>query len=425
MVLEMEKETKQPLIKSFWKSRNLFSKRFLAPGGPPEARLGGGFSVTFVLIFIFLFFFAAAAAEKGKGKGKHAELNRQFRSISEQMKDFYQNGKLEEVIGLYEKNCLKEGKEKEKKNFKKVNKEVRAEIYRLLYLSYTALDMPGAAEGILRKFLVIRHREGVDKSDWVYIRKIAGAKYYVAPRFLVGLKLGTNFTMMQPGDRYMVLEPVDSTRMDFYQKDYVFHLNHSRGTQFGMVLEYALTKHLSITIQPAVSTVKFKYTNTFTREREGKDDLTLNYTHRHKLGYIEIPVLLTYRRITGKFKPYFQVGGYYSLLQSGEKLLQAVSLPDEEYKEEAIVDIKQQFTTSNFGFWLGAGLEYELNNMGIRLQAGVSYRHGLNNITDKAQRYENKELMFSYYDVFDDMKPGNWALSVKVLLPLSYKAFRR
>jgi len=383
----------------------------------------------FTLLFVFLFFFAAAAAEnaaeKEKSKGNRAELDRQFRHLSRQMEDFYHKGKLEEVIRLYEKNCCKEDKKNGSKRFKKVNREVRADIYRLLYLSYIALDMPGEAEGFLEKFLVIRHREGVDKTDWAYIRKTAEEKYYVAPRFLVGLNLGTNLTMIRPGDRYMVLEPVNPAEMDSYKKDYIFHLNHSRGTQFGMVLEYALTKHLSITVQPAVSTLKFKYKNQFKREREEGEDITLNYTHRHKLGYIEVPVLVTYRSITGKLRPYVQIGAYYSLLQSGEKLLQAVSLPGEEYKEEAIVDIKQQFTTSNFGLWIGAGVGYELSGSDIRLQMEVNYRHGLNNITDKTRRYDNKELMFSFYDVFDDMKPGNWALSVNLLLPLSYKAFRR
>jgi hypothetical protein len=372
-----------------------------------------------MLLFLFLFLFAAVAAGQ--------ESDTYFRGIEEKMRTLYEAGKLEEVMGLYKRDCLKQGKEKEKKEFKKINKEIRADIYRWVYLSYTALDMPGAAEGILEKFLVIRHREKVEESDdWVFIKEAARRKYHVAPRFLVGLRLGTNFTLVQPGDRYLVLEPVESAEMDAYQKDYGFHLGHSRGTQFGLVLEYALSKHLSITVQPAVSTVKFQYKNTFKREREDREDVTLNYIHRNQLGYIEVPVLLTYRRLGGKLKPYFQVGGYYGMLTSGEKSLRAFSLPDKnEYEEQAIIGIKEQFTASNIGFWLGGGIAYEPGGSGVRLQVELNYRHGLNNIVDESMRFENKELMFSYYDVFDDMKIRNWDLSVKVLLPLSYKAFRK
>lgn len=346
------------------------------------------------------------------------ERDTDFRQIEERMRAYYQEGKLEEVIDLYKEKCLEQNKDKEKKEFRKFNREVRADIYRWVYLSYAALDMPAAADRIMKKFLVIRHREGVPESDWESIKERAREKYYVAPRFLVGLKFGTNFTMMDPGERYMVLVPIDTGKVNSYYKNYNFNLADSRGVQYGLVLEYALTKHLSITIQPAFSSMRFCYKNRFELAT-----VILECTHRHLLGYIEVPVLITYRLVTGKLRPYVQVGGYYSWLQSGEKMLHAVSLP-ENYEEEAIIGIKRQFKRSNTGFWLGAGLGYELGN-GMRLQVELNYRHGMNNIVAKSRRFENQEIMFAYYDVFDDMKPRNWELSVKLLLPLTYKAFRR
>jgi hypothetical protein len=387
----------------------------------------GNYSRTlFIPCFIVLFFFLSATCAQAAGKDKKGRLNEHFRSIQEKMKGLYDSGKLEQLIEFYKTQCLKEGGESEKKEFKAVNKETRAEIYRLVYLAYTALDMLDAADFALRKYLVIRHREGVKKTDWVFIQEAAREKYYVAPRLLLGLLIGMNFTMMDPGARYMVLEPVEADKMDSYRKDYDFHLSHSRGQHIGMALEYALTKHLSLTVQPSLTTVKFKYKNTFEREREDQETVTLNYDHRHKLSYIEVPVLLTYRWLKGKLRPYVQAGFYYSLLQGGEKSLRAFSLPDRnEYEEEAIIPVKDQLTASNFGLWLGAGFGYELKSIGARVQMGLNYRHGLNNVVDSGQRYENKELMFAYYDVFDDMKLRNWDITVSVMLPLSYKAFRR
>ncbi len=380
----------------------------------------------FMLWLMVLFLFAAASPAQAIAKeAKESDLNQRFRGIEKKMETLYGEGKLEELIGLYVDNCRKQGKERETRGFKKVNKETRARIYRWVYLSYTALDMPLAADAVLERFLVIRYPEGVVETDWVFIKEAAKRKYLVAPRFLLGLRLGTNFTMMHPGQPYLVLVPVDPNDIKSYYKEYDFHLAHSRGTQFGLILEYALSKHLSITVQPAISSVKFQYKNTFTREREGQDDITLEFNHHHKLDYIEVPVLLTYRRLTGTFKPYVQLGAYYSILTGGEKSLHAVSLPDREYEEKAIVGIKRQFNTANIGLWLGAGLGYELSPAGLRLQVEVNYRFGLNNLVDEAHRFDNKELMFSYYDVFDDMKLRNWDLSVKLVLPLSYKAFRR
>ena len=125
----------------------------------------------------------------------------------------------------------------------------------------------------------------------------------------------------------------------------------------------------------------------------------------------------------GVFKPYIQVGVYYSMLQSAIKTLDAVSLPDQEYREEAIVDIKGLFTGSNLGIRVGAGIDYDIG--GFRLQLEANYKFGINNIVDKANRFKNEQLMFAFYDVFDDMKLRNWYLSFKILLPISFKAFRR
>ncbi|HLP60568.1 MAG TPA: outer membrane beta-barrel protein, partial [Candidatus Deferrimicrobium sp.] len=145
-------------------------------------------------------------------------------------------------------------------------------------------------------------------------------------------------------------------------------------------------------------------------------------THNHNLEYLEIPFLFKYRLIKPKFKPYIQVGIYYSMLQSATKSLQAVSR-NREYKENAIVDIKQLINRSNLGIWAGAGIELYI--WGFRLQIETNYKFGLKNIVAKANRFTNEQLMFAFYDVFDDMKLRNWELTLKVLLPISFKAFRR
>jgi hypothetical protein len=384
-------------------------------------------------ILMITFFFIAASSAVVLAGGKSEELNEKYRKIAEQMKELYTGGKLHQVIDLYNGTCSKPGSVsgklkpgKEKKEFKKVKKEIRADIYHFLALSLIALHRLEPGEIYIRKILVLRRDEGTG-GYWLSIRETAKNKYYVAPRLLVGLKLGANFTMVDPGHRYKVLEPAAKTGNDKYQKDYDFSFTHSRGSQAGVIIEYALSKNLSVTIQPTVTSLKFQYKNRFTREElmgSGEIEVTtLDYTHRQKLSYLEIPLLLKYRFVKPKFKPYIQVGAYYSILQSGTKTLDAVSLPDEEYEAKAIVDIKKLFTGSNFGIRIGAGIGYEIG--GFHLQIEANYKHGFNNIIDEAGRFENKELMFAYYDVFDDIELRNWDISLKVLLPISFKAFRR
>jgi hypothetical protein len=382
----------------------------------------------FLPVFMLLCHCALPAFARGGGKSE--EINATYRNLAEKMKEYYEGGELRQVIDLYNKECCEPGAGlekwepgKEKGEFKKVKKEIRAEFYQFLALSLIALNRPELGETYVRKMLVLRRDEGTDKY-WLAVREMARYRYYVAPRFLVGVNLGTNFTFVRPGQRYMVLEPASETGREAYQKKYAFSFSHSRAMQAGLIIEYALDKNISIAIQPSISTQKFQYKNTFIRTDEtgATDPATLDYTHNHTLGYLEIPLLLKYRLIKPKFKPYIQAGVYYSMLRSAIKSLHAESR-DKEYKEDAIVDIKQLLNRTNLGIWVGAGIESNIG--GFRLQIETNYKFGFKNIVDTANRFTNQQLMYAFYDVFDDMKLRNWELTLKVLLPISFKAFRR
>ncbi|HLP58205.1 MAG TPA: hypothetical protein VK186_05210, partial [Candidatus Deferrimicrobium sp.] len=240
-------------------------------------------SAFFVLFLVLLLLAVAPGSALGSSESK--ALNEKYRNIAEKMNELYEGGELLQVIDQYNKECCDAGSEigewkpgNEKKEFKKVKKEIRADIYQPLALSFFALHRPEFGEIYIRKLLVLRRDEGTAKY-WLSIREIAKNQYYVAPRFLVGVKLGTNFTFVQPGERYMIIVPCHGTNKVAYQKNYVFSLSHSRAMQAGLIIEYALTKNFSISIQPAISTQKFQYKNTFIREDEPRKlPATLDYT---------------------------------------------------------------------------------------------------------------------------------------------------
>lgn len=377
---------------------------------------------------MLILFTASIVFAQGSEKSEKARLYEKFRGLVQKMEEAYDDGDLNRVIELYNKNCRKDKSAKpgeEKKEFKKLKKEIRATIYQWVALSYIALDRPELADTYLKKLLVIRHDEGIG-DYWLPIRNIAKNKYYVAPRWLVGIKGGTNFTVTYPGDRFDTLTPAFDPPEGAYQKDYVFNLTHSRGTQAGIIVEYALTKNLSACVQPTIGSLRFQYKNNFEWQGEdGSEAITGEFVHNQRLKYIEIPVLIRYRFLKAKLKAYAQIGGFYRIMTVTNKSIDATIREGDFKAKEQVrgINIEKQITRSNIGLLVGAAVGYDTGR--VRLELEGNYKISFNNIVNGNQRFGNDELIFGYYDIFDDIKIRNWELSLNLLLPVSFKAFRR
>ena len=100
-------------------------------------------------IFAFLLLIAATAFAQDSTKNEKAQLNEDFRKIAEEIKEFYYNGEYDEVINKYKNKCFIDDKVeagKEKREFKRVKKKIRANIYQWVALSYFKLDKPGMVD---------------------------------------------------------------------------------------------------------------------------------------------------------------------------------------------------------------------------------------------------------------------------------------
>ena len=359
-----------------------------------------------------------------------SQLNEAFREIASEMKEAYDNGNLNDVINLYKKYCCKS--DKEKMVFKRVEEDIRVDIYRLAALSYDDLDETGARDNYLKKILDLRpHMEsGIYRPSW---REMVKNKYIVLPRLLLGFNGGANMTIPHPYKSYSILGPAASSGWNSYSKDYSYNLAHLWGAHLAGVIEYTLTKNFSINMQISAVSLTFRYENDLKWE-SGGGRISQNFIHRHRLYYIEMPLFLKYRfvefgGIKAKLKPYLQIGGFLRILEFAHKSIDS-SLetgsgpPDEDTK---VFYLKDLISRINSGFCMGAGISYDTKFMGFpfRLEFGFNYKHGLNNIVDKDQRYKPENLVFGYYDVFDDIKLRNWDLSFKILVPMSFKAFKR
>jgi hypothetical protein len=396
-------------------------------------------NVLYWRIFTFLLSFAFIAVVQGGAKSKKTTLNEKFRNISKEMNAYYDNGELNRVIELYKNECCEEVEVKkkkvearEKREFKKVKDDIRADIYQWVALSYIALDRPEKGDIYIRKLLVLRWDEGVG-DYWLSIRNTAQNKYDVVPRLLLGFRLGPNFTTVHPGSRIRVFENDPAAGKVFYDKDYSFHFTRSRGLQWNVILEYALTRNFSLSLQPALSEMLFKYKNRYEWEGEGNiTRIEAKFNHHQRMNYVEIPLLLKYQFERSKLKPYIQMGGFFGILYLAHKSIESditQTLTDSKKidEKETIKDITimKQIKNYHVGFLLGGGIGIDTGIKGLRLGVEVNYKQGLNNIVDEAHRYDNHKLVYGYYDVFDDMKLRTVDLTIKVLLPISFKAFKK
>ena len=330
-----------------------------------------------------------------------SQLNKAFRIIAGEMTGHYDNGRLNDVINLYRERCCKRKKgddkkakpAKEKKVFKKAAKDIRADIYQLVALSYDDLDETKMRDIYLKKLLDIRlHLESdIYRESW---REIVKKKYIVLPRLLLGVKAGINFTMPHIGQRYSILKPALS-------KDYSYDLAHILGAQLAGVLEYTLTKNLSLCMEVNTISLEFRYNNILewenTDENQGAAEVEpLSFIHHHRVYFIELPFLLKHRFVNSesKFAPYLQMGGYLRFLQFANKEIES-SLEADPDGNTKTISFKDQINRFNSGFCVGAGIGYDTKFMGFdfRLEFEVNYKHGFNNIVNEDRRYTNKELV--------------------------------
>jgi hypothetical protein len=390
----------------------------------------------YICFFTLLLFLASIAFAQGRSISKKARLYEGFRNLAKEMEEAYDNGDLKRVIDLYKENCLKEKNAdpgEEKREFKKVNKEIRANIYQRVALAYTELDQPEKGDIFIRRLLVLRRREGTGEY-WLSIRNSAKDKYYVAPRLLVGVKSGMNFTIAAPLTSYSIFEPAYATGENHNEKKYDFHFNHSRGAQLGIIIEYALSKRISIYLQPTFNTLKFQYIESLHSQHIVQSSETninainMDATSRQTLYYIEMPLFLKYRLGRAKLTPYVQIGAFLSTRTSARKTIAAkITEVIGQYTGSGTnlveeISIKNHINRSTRGFCLGAGFDYDAGN--LRLGIEINYKHILGNIVNKFNRYD-KDIALGYYDMLDDIALRNFELSLKVLLPITFKAFEK
>jgi hypothetical protein len=149
----------------------------------------------------------------------------------------------------------------------------------------------------------------------------------------------------------------------------------------------------------------------------------MDYEQKQKLEYLDFPIVIKYDILKENLRPFVQLGAYYSSLVNANKEIEisgtdfASGGEDPFTRPTIIVGAKDIFLGSNIGLISGVGLNYDQWN--VRFMFDVNYRFGLNNITDRANRFSDNRLAGAG-DALDDMSRDNLTMNLGVLFPLRF-----
>lgn len=253
-------------------------------------------------------------------------------------------------------------------------------------------------------------------------RKANGSDKFMQTQWWLGFKSGVNMSEASPDVLYSGYSPTNYSSTTL-EKDY---------TTFGQVSGQAgleitfYHKGFSFSFQPNYQRQTFGYSNSYEwlSTEDASNRISLNYEHNHKIDFIELPLLIKYDILkTTKFRPFIQAGVFYGTMVSaikevevsGEDLASGSAGPFEN--QTIIIGADDLFIKSNTGWIAGLGVNYDFWN--VRLVFDVSYRGGLNNITNTKNRYSENQLS-GLGDAMDDVFIDNIMFNIGGLFPLRF-----
>lgn len=245
---------------------------------------------------------------------------------------------------------------------------------------------------------------------------------FTQTQWWIGAKFGASLTQAEPTAYYSTFSPTIGNTANSYFKKYEDF--KKAGYHAGLNITF-FHKGLSFSLQPNYGRQSFSYSNDYewTDSENPNNRLQLNYKQANNLDYLDIPLFIKYDILQTNFRPFVQIGGFYSSLVNADKTLTitgtdyASGSPNPFESEEIIVGAKDLFLNSSVGLLGGVGFSWDIGN--IRVSMDVNYRYGMSNITNAANRYRDNQLA-SVGDALDDMKLRNIQMGFHILFPMRF-----
>jgi hypothetical protein len=225
---------------------------------------------------------------------------------------------------------------------------------------------------------------------------------FLDTQFWLGLKMGINYAQAFPNQHNTGFSPIDYSA-DSLQKSYSdFALP---GAHMGLEMNF-YHNGFSASFQPAYKRSSYKYTSELAwRGALPNSRFETRYEVEQRLDLIELPLMIKYDFIRkGKIRPFFMVGGFYSLIASAQK---DIVISQIDYSSGTVLGsfggkttlgVKDSF--QNFsGISGGAGLNLDYWN--IRTVFEINYKRSLTSVTKpNAQQYELASLGETNDEIF-------------------------
>lgn len=320
---------------------------------------------------------------------------------------YYQQGKLDSSTFILERITVSP-------SFTRLYQGTKADVYKLLAMSYITLDRLNDAEKPLRQMLALRPFYKPQEEDLARL-KSALDTMKATSLFSLGIRTGGNIAFTRRvGDAISVISSLDNPNLG--EEKYDIGL----GYYLGFYFRYRIFKNITIVFMPSLTNYVFGYQENYSLQRTGKNDriaTNFSYNYKQNISYIETPLSINYSIApNSKLSPFVSVGWFQSFLLSATKTSNATFVTVSQSFPN-----RENFVNTNSGFMLGFGLTYELNKLAFNIDA--RYKYGLINLTNSSNRFANPEAALGFYDIPNDIKINNIELGISLIYHLNFKVF--
>ena len=246
-----------------------------------------------------------------------------------------------------------------------------------------------------------------------------GGGAFSLDKFSIGIKGGINFSLAIPLGRSSIFS---GQAPEDYEKEYDLFFKNI-GMQMGFIIMYDINRLIKISLQPSSNDYTYKYNNTYIWT--GNTNLQYEAEYAQKLRFFEVPLIVGFYMTYQTWQPYFQGGIYYGRVLGANTKISVVETSTNLVGSNQSLNYSTEASTvglygkNHFGVMAGAGIAYLAGNTRIGLEA--NYRLLLTNLNTTESQYSNNQVVSGGYDVPDNFKFSNLAITLNVIVPLVCK----
>lgn len=341
--------------------------------------------VSVITIIILLFLSASVSSQNSCGeKLKHAE-------------ELYESGQISKVEEFI-KPCLENGFSK--------NEKIRA--YRLLTLSNLYYNEDEKAVDAMDNLLKTEPEYKIKSSDPSEFVTLYNA-FRTKPVIIAGIKSSFGFFEIYDIRNYNDINSFQHTAA--YQP--------SNSVSIGISLEFPVFWQISFVSEVYYSMFNYEFQNTVL------DYSMISYSEN--IQSLDMPVSIQWNVLDADFTPYVNLGASFNYLISSHADFTREDITDEIAREPVNTNLDITNSRNKYNYALCGGVGFRWKNLFGRgyLSFDIRYSRYLNHNVEAADRAENPELTYSYFNTDNSLKFQNTQILIGYKLPIYFPRYRK